>query len=243
MLLAASGLLDHDESSDENPIPAHYRLAEPLSTSAEQHVVDGGRPIALNMVVSRPNWLDSPDDDGWCCWSSCTVVDANALHVLAVDDARPRKPGRGGTKRECASGGSTSLSLSQSRSLSADEADSIRSRSQSPPTDSDRALSDGDDDNNNGEWGANATAPPPWRQVRHSRRRRLPTVNSNGTRPHTSPLKSHSPTHNVDKYKTALCKSVRNNRLCSYGDKCLFAHGKNELRGNGRPRRGRRDRQ
>ena len=36
--------------------------------------------------------------------------------------------------------------------------------------------------------------------------------------------------HNPVKYKTVLCKHFKSSKGCSFGDKCQFAHGINELR-------------
>jgi len=35
---------------------------------------------------------------------------------------------------------------------------------------------------------------------------------------------------NQSKYKTMLCKHFETNKGCSFGDKCQFAHGADELR-------------
>lgn len=39
-----------------------------------------------------------------------------------------------------------------------------------------------------------------------------------------------NPTQNANRYKTELCRPFQENGSCKYGDKCQFAHGRQELR-------------
>ena len=41
------------------------------------------------------------------------------------------------------------------------------------------------------------------------------------------------PQHNNDKYKTSMCRNFLQSGECTYGEKCRFAHGDQELRSGG----------
>ena len=45
-----------------------------------------------------------------------------------------------------------------------------------------------------------------------------------------SPVLISPPLQNASKYKTEMCRSFLKNKSCEYGEKCLFAHGAQELR-------------